>query len=72
MTRIITLLYLIIITPNIIIAERRGDYSNIDFSFFDFSYVAIPVCILGIIFISLIGTRLISHIKRKVEHKPLI
>ena len=58
--------------PNIIIAEMRGDYSNIDFSFFDFSYVAIPVCILGIIFISFFGTRLISHRKIKEEHKPLI
>ena len=39
--------------PNIIIAEMRGDFSNVDFSFFDFSYVAIPVCFAGIIFISL-------------------
>jgi len=50
--------------PNIIIAEMRGDYLNADFSFFDFSYVAIPVCILGIIFIAFFGTRLISQRKK--------
>ena len=58
--------------PNIIIAEMRGDFSNVDFSFFDFSYVAIPVCLAGIIFISLFSSSLISIRRSKNERKPLI
>ena len=46
--------------PNIIISEIRGEYSNSNFNFFDFSYVGIPVCIVGILFIAMIGWRLIQ------------
>ena len=45
--------------PNIIISEMRNDYLNLDFRFFDFSYIGLPVCVLGIIFITIVGVKLI-------------
>ncbi len=58
--------------PNIIISEMRNDYSNIDYSFFEFTYVGLPVCILGIIFITLVGVKLIPLRKNISSNNPLI
>ena len=45
--------------PNIIISEMRNDFSDLDYSFLDFGFVGLPVCIFGIIFITIIGKKLI-------------
>ena len=58
--------------PNIIISEFRKDFSNEDFSFFDFSFAGIPVSILGILFIAFIGWRLIQLRPINSKDNPLI
>ena len=58
--------------PNIIISELRGEYSSNDFSFFDFAFAGVPVSVIGIIFIMLIGWRLIPIIPINSVHNPLI
>ena len=58
--------------PNIIISEIRGEYSNSNFNFFDFSYVGIPVCIVGILFIAMIGWRLIQIRPINTDNNNLI
>ena len=58
--------------PNIIISEIRGEYSNSNFNFFDFSYVGIPVCIVGILFIAIIGWRLIQIRPINTDNNNLI
>ena len=45
--------------PNIIISEYKATISNNGFNFFDFSYVGLVITILSIIFIALIGNKLI-------------
>ena len=58
--------------PNIIISELRGEYSSNDFSFFDFAFAGVPVSIIGIIFIMLIGWRLIPIRPTNSVRNPLI
>jgi len=45
--------------PNIIIANIRADYQGEPFGMFDFAPVGLPVAIVGFIFITVIGWRLI-------------
>ncbi len=58
--------------PNIIISEMRNDFSDLDYSFLDFGFVGLPVCIFGIIFITIIGKKLIPLRKNISESNPLI
>ena len=58
--------------PNIIISEMRADYISSSYNFFDFSYIGIPVCFFGILFIVFLGTKLITKRKEKENHSPLI
>ena len=58
--------------PNIIISELRGEYSSNDFSFFDFAFAGVPVSVIGIIFIMLIGWRLIPIRPTNSVRNPLI
>ena len=58
--------------PNIIISELRGEYSSKDFSFFDFAFVGVPVSVIGIVFIMLIGWRLIPIRPINSVNNPLI
>jgi len=45
--------------PNIIISSFREEYFNTGFKMFDFFYVGIFVCIIGLIYLILIGWKLI-------------
>lgn len=47
--------------PNIIIAAFRQTAAGAPFSMFDFSAVGVPVALLGVLFVSLAGWRLIPH-----------
>ena len=58
--------------PNIIISEFRNDFADKDFAFFDFAFAGVPVSILGILFIALIGWRLIKQRPINSENNPLI
>ena len=58
--------------PNIIISEFRNDFVDKDFAFFDFAFAGVPVSILGILFIALIGWRLIKLRPINSENNPLI
>ena len=58
--------------PNIIISEFRNDFADKDFAFFDFAFAGVPVSILGILFIALIGWRLIKKRPINSENNPLI
>ena len=58
--------------PNIIISELRGEYSSKDFSFFDFAFAGVPVSVIGIVFIILIGWRLIPIRPINSVNNPLI
>ena len=58
--------------PNIIISEFRNDFVDKDFAFFDFAFAGVPVSILGILFIALIGWRLIKQRPINSENNPLI
>lgn len=49
--------------PNIIIASFREDALGTPFHIFDFSYVGLGVCFVGVLFTSLIGWRLIPSRK---------
>ena len=51
--------------PNIIIASYRAQNGGTPFLIFDFAYVGIGVAICGILFISLVGWRLIPSRDRK-------
>ena len=46
--------------PNIIIAQYRQDYTGFAFNFFDYSFVGLAVSILGVIFIAVIGFKLVK------------
>jgi di/tricarboxylate transporter len=54
--------------PNIIIANYRADVTGVAFSMFDFSPIGSIIAIIGVIFISLIGWRLIP--KQRFEENP--
>ena len=58
--------------PNIIISEFRNEYTESTFSFFDFSYVGIPLTLFGILFISFLGWRLITLRTINSSENPLI
>jgi di/tricarboxylate transporter len=58
--------------PNIIISEFRNDYVDQPFSFFDFSFIGLPLTIFGIIFISFLGWRLIALRPVNSLDNPLI
>ena len=45
--------------PNIIISEYKSTISDAGFNFFDFSYVGLSITFLSIVFIAVIGNRLI-------------
>ena len=51
--------------PNIIIAAFRADTQGTPFGMFDFTPVGLPVAVIGIIFLSVIGWRLIPHQKSR-------
>ncbi|MDB4230889.1 SLC13 family permease [Gammaproteobacteria bacterium] len=46
--------------PNIIIAQYRQEYTGAAFNFFDYSFVGLAVSVVGILFIALIGYRLVT------------
>jgi di/tricarboxylate transporter len=51
--------------PNIIIAAYRADVTGEPFSMFDFAPVGFPVALLGIVFVAVIGWRLIPRARRE-------
>jgi len=51
--------------PNIIIANYRADVTGVAFSMFDFSPIGAIIAVIGLIFISLIGWRLIPKQRLK-------
>lgn len=51
--------------PNIIVAEFRTEYANEAFGMFDFTPVGLTVAVIGIIFISLVGWRLVPARERQ-------
>ncbi len=55
--------------PNIIIANYRADITGTAFSMFDFSPIGSAISIIGLLFITLIGWRLIPK-KRFDENQP--
>ena len=58
--------------PNIIIAQYRQEYTGVSFNFFDYSLVGLAVSVLGILFISIIGYRLVKVRENKTEITRLI
>ncbi|MDC1526252.1 SLC13 family permease [Gammaproteobacteria bacterium] len=58
--------------PNIIIAQYRQEYTGVSFNFFDYSLVGLGVSILGILFISVIGYRLVKVRESTTEISRLI
>ncbi len=58
--------------PNIIISEYKSTISEAGFNFFDFSYVGLSITVLSIIFIAVIGNRLIRLRDDAVSGSSLI
>ena len=58
--------------PNIIISEIRGNYLTSNFSFFDFTYIGLPVSIIGILFVVFVGWKFIPLRSINSENNPLI
>lgn len=59
--------------PNIIISEIRDEVPGaVGFNFFDFAYVGIPITFLGILFITVIGWRLVTQRQTDGINRPLI
>ena len=58
--------------PNIIIAQYRQEYTGVSFNFFDYSLVGLAVSILGILFISLVGYRLVKVRESSADTTRLI
>ena len=58
--------------PNIIIAQYREEYTGVSFNFFDYSLVGLAVSVLGILFISIIGYRLVKVREKTTEITRLI
>ncbi|HSR72045.1 MAG TPA: SLC13 family permease [Kiloniellales bacterium] len=59
------LLTLIGTPPNIIIATYRGELTGEPFGFFDFTPVGAPTAIVGLLFVALIGWRLLPRAARE-------
>ena len=55
--------------PNLLIATYRQEYTGTPFHMFAFSYVGLPVAIVGIIFIAIIGWRFMPS-KRRAPVRP--
>ena len=58
--------------PNIIISEYKATISNTGFNFFDFSYVGLVITIICILFIALVGNKLIFLRKEVPSSEHLI
>jgi di/tricarboxylate transporter len=59
--------------PNIIISEIRDDVAGAEgFSFFDFAYVGLPITFLGILFITVVGWRLVRQREPNGLQRPLV
>jgi len=58
--------------PNIIISEFREDYSSQSFEFFDFAFAGLPISLLGILFIAIVGWRLVQLREEGSEKIPLV
>ena len=58
--------------PNIIISEFREEYTSNPFEFFDFAFAGFPVSFLGILFITLVGRRLVKLREEGSEQRPLL
>lgn len=50
--------------PNIIIATYRAELTGESFGMFDFSFVGVPIALLGILFMATIGWRLVPKERR--------
>ncbi len=57
--------------PNIIISDFLENETGAGFNFFDFSYVGIVITVMGILFISFVGKKLI-FLREKSNDRPLI
>lgn len=57
--------------PNIIIATFRADYYEEAFGMFDFAPVGLPLTIIGILFISLLGWKLLPKRKGQTSESDL-
>ena len=51
--------------PNIIVASYRGEIAGTPFSMFDFSPVGLTVALVGLVFVTVLGWRLIPSARRK-------
>ncbi len=58
--------------PNIIISEYKASIGATGFNFFDFSYVGLAITILGLLFITFIGVKLIQLRDQKNTGSGLI
>ena len=58
--------------PNIIISEYKASIGATGFNFFDFSYVGLVITILGLLFITFIGVKLIQLRDQKNTGSSLI
>ena len=58
--------------PNIIISEYKATISNAGFNFFDFSYVGLVITIICILFIAMVGNKLIFLRKEVPSSEHLI
>ena len=59
--------------PNIIISEIRDDVAGAEgFGFFDFAYAGLPITFLGILFITVIGWRLVKQRETNGLKRPLV
>ena len=58
--------------PNIIISEYKATISSTGFNFFDYSYVGIVITIISILFIALIGNKLIFLRNKISQNENLI
>ena len=59
--------------PNIIISEIRDDVAGVEgFGFFDFAYAGLPSTFLGILFITVVGWRLVKQREPNGLQRPLV
>jgi len=55
--------------PNVIIATFRADYAGAPFAMFDFSPVGVAVAAVGVVFVALVGWRMIPA-ERRAQNPP--
>jgi len=59
--------------PNIIISEIRDNVEGVEgFGFFDFAYAGLPITFLGILFITVVGWRLVRQREPNGLQRPLV